>query len=529
MTAPSALRVARTGSVPVRVIGRSAAAADLAAHLAVPAVGGPTHSTDVQILASWAGRVHLLGLAAQLAGQRWILVEATGKGAALGPVFGPTGPCLLCYLRRLAANGRPVPVPLTGSDTLLRGTAEVARELIAGAHGDDAHIEISRDGTLRRHTLLAVPGCSCPAGPTSHPLEAAVGDRVGIVHSLTTSVDDRSGHTLVDAVGCRTGPLHDGLGWSHGSGCAPDPDTARRSAIGECLERYCAGFAVPGAVIAARKDLEGPSVPADEAAYGGHHVSDRTPLRWIPGVDPRTGGPIWAAAASVHLPYRCADEEPPASHTSSEGLAAGPSTAFALRRATLEMIERDAFMRAWRGGTPVGRIRAGVPDMPGLSVAGLTSACGVPVAVAFLEQDVPPYTAVGLAARLSVTEAAQAASREAVATRIFTERMLAAGADARRHPPTTPAYHRYVHAVDARLYRARRRWVHPEHDYPSRTVAWSDVVHRLPATAYVDMTTRDAAALGCRVARVVIDGYVGLDTDATRPRLAGDPTPHPLA
>ncbi|MEU7916106.1 YcaO-like family protein [Microbispora bryophytorum] len=519
------------GKQVAAVIGRGAIARELAERLRCSARPRPQTTDGLHLVASWSGPAHLAQLRQGLRGRAWILVEETERGLAVGPVFDEESPCFECYLRRLASHGRPHPVP-PRSNRLLPAVETVLARVAAGGAG--AQLEILRTGGVREHRLLSVPGCACARMTVSPPARRlgpadAVSDRIGIVRHVEIHVEERWGVALAHARGCRTEALHGGPGFSDGGGCDTDPARAWRAAVCEALERYSGGFCPPGLIEAARDDLPAPGIAPDAHHYGGIPVSSATLLRWVRGTSLLDGSRVWVPAAAVFVPYRCAETEPPASRTSSEGLAAGPSLRFAVQRAALETVERDAFMRAWRYGRPVRKVPTGAMQVPGLHLAQIPTPTGAAVVAAFIEDSSPPFTAAGLAGRLRLPEAARAATLEALASRVFAERMLDAESAGAVPAPHSARYHRYLHATDARLRAARRRWLHPPRLSQETGTSWTGLVRRLPANAYIDLTPPDVGTLGIRVARVVVDGYVGLDADAHRPRLSGDPTPHPIA
>lgn len=139
-----------------------------------------------------------------------------------------------------------------------------------------------------------------------------------------------------------------------------DHDTARRGALGEAVERYCALRPPPGeCLVSARNALEGPALDpkllvlhSDEQleTLPYDRYSPDEPIAWIPGICLNDGVETWIPAHAVYL-------VPPADtpvffQATSNGVAAGGDQERARLGAILELIERDAFLAAWYHGLP---------------------------------------------------------------------------------------------------------------------------------------------------------------------------------
>jgi len=142
---------------------------------------------------------------------------------------------------------------------------------------------------------------------------------------------------------------------------------ARRSAIGEALERYCAARADLDRIIVSPLDqLDGNVLdPRLLVAYTDDQLRRKgfpyrvfipeRPHAWITGTRLDTGEPIWAPALPTYfeLPSGLDDEY---CQVTTSGLAAGACLEDALSHAILELIERDAVAISWLTRQPGRRI-----------------------------------------------------------------------------------------------------------------------------------------------------------------------------
>lgn len=115
---------------------------------------------------------------------------------------------------------------------------------------------------------------------------------------------------------------------------------ARRRAIAEALERYCAEARGRLAVVCARTP-PGPAVSVD-SLLPSRPLLDGELVDWVEGVSLTSAESTWVPAAAVFYPYRGPVWFAPATH----GLAAGETLGAATEAALLECVERDAYSRA---------------------------------------------------------------------------------------------------------------------------------------------------------------------------------------
>ncbi len=136
----------------------------------------------------------------------------------------------------------------------------------------------------------------------------------------------------------------DGLG---GAGVAVNKQHAMLKAFYECLERVALSLCPRY-----DSDVEGDRWPLDDWAC--RPVGELPRLRLSQGRNLITDAPVVVPAQLVYVPYPF--DEPLLRDIVSTGAAAGPTKLDALKSGALEVIERDAFMRAYYARTPVRKI-----------------------------------------------------------------------------------------------------------------------------------------------------------------------------
>jgi ribosomal protein S12 methylthiotransferase accessory factor len=141
------------------------------------------------------------------------------------------------------------------------------------------------------------------------------------------------------------------------SGKGFTPRQARASALGEAVERY-SGSLGAGVVVhnAPRAALPGPALDPrrlvlyrpeqyPELAYSPYE--DDATLGWVAARSLATGEAVFVPAIAVFMAYEARTPGEFIAPITSNGLAAGRTLADAVRSATLEVIERDAFIAMW--------------------------------------------------------------------------------------------------------------------------------------------------------------------------------------
>ena len=334
-----------------------------------------------------------------------------GEGeVVVGPYLVPTRPgCLRCFELRykgidhavMAANAlfqsrrapgcprSPDPSP-TFQRWLAAEVAHMAAQA-AAQELDPGTLFVFSEGAFRRARMVPHPGCETCGRPIDDPGRAAASDwalpDVGepdldrVIASLGPLIDPRVGLVAeppegaqridvwepgawrVHRVSARFAiPWPDGVrgpttNWSQGT--AVDPRQARIAALAEGLERYCglmprrpdrtAPFRVVEheAVCPTELPLYSPRQYA-EAGFPYRPFDPDEPLEWSLGFDLVRGRPRLVPLCCVQY----GAERGRLADNCSSGMAAHSSRSEALARATLELVERDAFMIHWLNRIP---------------------------------------------------------------------------------------------------------------------------------------------------------------------------------
>ena len=136
-------------------------------------------------------------------------------------------------------------------------------------------------------------------------------------------------------------------------------DEAAAGAIGETIERYCAGcYQWDDLIYASQNELGNDAIGMDQFAWYSDDVYERSgltrlrsdaPTYWVEGVSLRSGARRFVPAALVYTPYREDDprKSPLLAVSVSTGQACHTDRTQALLSGLYEAIERDAFMITW--------------------------------------------------------------------------------------------------------------------------------------------------------------------------------------
>ncbi|SDQ62043.1 YcaO-like family protein [Natronobacterium texcoconense] len=490
----------------------------------------------------------------------WIAVEIGGVGghplpgvdaAVSGFAPGAGAGCFDCLRDRVASQvDEQADGPQADRSAARLAGAVAGRECVRVFSGtEDSIIGKAIELPHRRRRFLPVPGCAC-GGDRDRGLErddetlaldravehveAAIDDRVGLVESIGEVESFPIPYYL--ATNADTSVYSDASAPTQAAGVADDWNEALMKAVGEGLERYCAGVYRDSEFVRASEEDLGNAVsptdlvrPEDAPEYD---PSDEH--RWVPGENLETGEEAYLPAAAVQFP-------PPGQRlvpAITTGLGLGSSTVDALLSGLTEVLERDATMLAWYStfeplGLTVDDDRFETLEKraasEGLSVTPLlvTQDVDVPVVAVAVhrdpadapvneDEDAWPAFATGSAAGLDPTEAAISALEEALQNWMELRNLGPEDADeasgAIDEYAAFPERVREVVDVDRTVPAAS---VGPD-SAPSGAARLEEVVDRTEAaglTPYAArLTTRDVETLGFEAVRVVVPGAQPLFT-----------------
>lgn len=297
--------------------------------------------------------------------------------------------------------------------------------------------------------------------------------------------------------------------------------------------------------------------PFADWQYNGAFPFDRPDRtrsnRWLACKRVSGGDDVLIPASCIYVPYKFDRNVEPFSHIPiSTGLACGPNFDFALSKAVLEILERDALMIVWHGELPT--VSVEVESLRGISghldkLLRLDNSSGthwcvniisldvdVPIVCAFLrDADGLPKTSFGVAADRDLYGAILRSMEEALLTRFLLNRsdLLVADIDALQSPKTLRG-HMLAHAVSRDVGRgleflinadrtlsfseAKEKW---DHTYSSSFGILEAVTRAGFEIIYLDITTDDVRELGLCVIRAFLPGAQPLDNDHRFPYLGG--------
>jgi ribosomal protein S12 methylthiotransferase accessory factor len=351
--------------------------------------------------------------------------------------------------------------------------------------------------------------------------ERALDDRVG----LLTRVGERESFPVpyYFAATADTTAYSDARAAEFAAGADPDWDRAFMKALGEGLERYCAGvYRQSEFVVAPEVNRSRPISPARFARPESYQQADREePIPWIDGEHLASGQRVSLPAEFVHYPPPRERHKP----AITTGLGLGNSGVEAVLSGLYEVLERDATMLAWystfeplglelsdeRFRTLVKRARAETLDVTPLLV---TQDVDVPVVAVAVHRDpaddesVWPRFAMGSGANLDPVAAARSALAEALQNWM----------ELRSMGPAQAAEEKAAIGEYASFPAAARRFVEVDATVPATSVGPDSppegeveldaVVDRVADTgldAYAArITTPDVASLGFEAVRVLI-------------------------
>jgi len=568
------------------------------------------------------GLLHTINRVACRHGIPWLPIRAMPDTVRFGPtIFPGATACLLCITLRETANG---PNPPTHFPILPRGRPEgrakengvvsappllchQAREGVPGGEVPTlATLEVLQtligepsracgqlgllnvpSGVWTWHPVLRHPRCPvCGGLPWSPFTLASLGGKPGALwagEGIGSFVDDETGivRTVlpVPPPPDEPTPPHVALAilpntqfrddWAalppgeHTTiGKGWTVEDARRAAIGEALERYCAMLPPPPGTfrVAPFATLDCPAIGPE--AFGLYHptqyadgsapyapVTPNTPLHWVEGRSLTHDRPVLVPASLVYLlPLDAFCQQ------TSNGLAAGRTVAEASLRALCEVIERDAFLVGWltRHAAPLLDLCA-VSDAVArivhwyaargvtLTAHDLTTTTGVPAILtrAHDESGRPPIDLIGLGCDPDPRRAVERAALEVVQGRYARwDELSAQGTSA---TVRTPADHGLWYALrdrsNAFAFLGAQSGLLPVRignadDDPETLLAAivAMLAHTGHETVIAEITTPDVRSAGMAVVRALVTGLLPIHFGVGQERL-GSPrlVPFPIA
>jgi ribosomal protein S12 methylthiotransferase accessory factor len=267
------------------------------------------------------------------------------------------------------------------------------------------------------------------------------------------------------------GPFPTAAGELLAAGRADDPALAVLKAEAEAWERLGWATPAPGSSRARMADVPGALDPATLVAYSAaqhrrpqfpfHRFDPHADYLWLPGHAVMTARVVHVAADLVHAYAALPPESQQRALTacSTSGMAAGTGIEQALERATLELVERHAFLLSWIEGVSLPgidtrtlpaalRMRVQALAEGGTTVRVLRLPCGLaPVFAVFVQRQQPALTGITAAADFDPDSALHKALDEAE-SRLQPQRAAPPGAKGRQAG---------VHALD-RLWRLPHRF-----------------------------------------------------------------------
>ncbi len=386
-------------------------------------------------------------------GLRWLPLRRERGRAVLGPAIipGTTADFADVVARRLSAARDPrvvealLAAPEPAGPRFRNGdarwvaaqfSAHLERWIADGAAVDEIELDPG-ELTQTRRTVLPVPTRPRPVTRGDAEADLLVDDQVGVVtgvHELAPvpGMPARLRVCAVDVADMRR--VADwpndrqafGTSWS-------DFDLARRSAVGEAVERYCGSWLPPDRLrYGSHAQLSRAGVPALDPRrlhlYSARqYATDGFPFApltvdaecaWVQGRSWTTGEPVWVPAFLVSH-----GENDPVSYSDPlvAGVASGVSEEHAVTSGLEEVIERDTTMLWWANAARLHQlplpdgIRALVADSLDaydVTLIHLDNEFGVPVVAAAVLDRATGWLTMGFATRPNAVDAAEKALAE---------------------------------------------------------------------------------------------------------------------
>ncbi|MFD2091480.1 YcaO-like family protein [Blastococcus deserti] len=493
-------------------------------------------------------------------------------------------PCLRCVdLRIQVATGRPCLAPYGPPAPLVAALVgrELAARVLTLASGDDPDprlVHLWADGSVAHHRVLRTwhcPDCGNLGPPPGFLRPGALQSDDG--RSAPSRILDLEPE-LVDPV---TGPIRSlellepeaddppfrhwvaslaDPGWAQVGipaipcgGTSLDDAAARSAALGEAVERASACQPAPvdlpiGPYREVMADAVNPAswelhdaATRDLPGFPHTDVRPEDDVSWAWGWSLGRGRPALVPASRVFVPFHPRTAADHDGYPALSGFAAGTSLLTATVAALLEVIERDAFMIAWRNRLTLPRLDLDreSPDGVGACVAAfeerdievrcfqLTMDVRVPTVLAVARRSRPddPAVVVATAAALDPATACRHALAELAANRLHVRSaMRASAADGSGNGriyghPDMAAHLDFWWNADSRIpLRSGGRPLSPE--AALRRILAATSAAGLESVA-VEITPPELRRLGLAVVKALVPGTYPLTLDGRWPHLGG--------
>ncbi|RDI72903.1 YcaO-like family protein [Halopelagius longus] len=378
-------------------------------------------------------------------GGRLVVVEIGGVGGrpvadvdAAVSAFDPGGARFSDLCARVAATTEGEESP-SGERSAVRLAGALAGRRAVALLADDESVvgtvaEVAGTGVVAERPILPVPDPSTRDRRVRREYrEASVDDSLA---RAERALDDRTG--VVAQVGEResfpvpyylaqtteTRGFSDVRAAEFAAGVDPDWDAAFMKALGEGLERYCAGvYRSSEFTVAPERTRANPVSPSRFVRPDSYRAPDpEEPIPWVEGERLETGEEVSLPAEFVHYPPPNERHKP----SITTGLGLGNSGVEALLSGLYEVVERDATMLSWYStfdplaldvedeGYAELEKRARAENLTATPLL-VTQDVDVPVVAAAVHRDGEwPNFAVGSGASLDPADAARSALAEAL-------------------------------------------------------------------------------------------------------------------
>jgi ribosomal protein S12 methylthiotransferase accessory factor len=502
-------------------------------------------------------------------GRRLVAVEIGGVGGrtvdsldAAVSAFGDGGARFADLRGRVAATTEGDGSP-SGDRSAVRFAGALAGRRAVALLSDDESVvgtvcEVAGTGVVAERNVLQVPDPStrdrairrdyrdASVDDSLTRAERALDERTGIVAQVGERESFPVPYYLAQTADTRG--FSDVRAAEFAAGVDPDWDAAFMKALGEGLERYCAGvFRSTEFTVAPERTRAAPVSPSRFVRPDSHRAPDpEEPIPWVDGEHLRTGDAVSLPAEFVHYPPPNERHKP----AITTGLGLGNSGTEALLSGLYEVLERDATMLSWYStfdplaldvdddGYAELEKRARAEKLTATPLL-VTQDVDVPVvAVAVRRDGAWPNFAVGSGASLDPVDAARSALAEALQNwmelrSMGPTRAKSEGGAIGRYGEFPPAAREFVDAGPT----VPASSVGPD-DVPTGEAELDAVVERV-AEAGLDAyaartTTRDVEALGFEAVRVVIpeaqplfqgDAFFGDRAESVPKALGFEPKP----